>query len=202
MGVPLTGNEVNRARERISPHIVNTPFAFSRVLSKLTGAKVYLKFENLQFTAAFKERGALNRLLTLTREQVKPDITLIGVQSDRFPAAKQHLEGKPVKTERYTVAEGIAVRNPGRKTLPILRDHLEEILLVGEEEPLRLLRIHLPYASHRGGEGIYELVAVFFLAAGLPLAPATSGSESVWGAAASGSASGSILARTSFSILL
>ena len=40
----------------------------SRTLSKLTGAEVFLKFENLQFTASFKERGALNKLLAVGRD--------------------------------------------------------------------------------------------------------------------------------------
>jgi threonine dehydratase len=285
--VPLKGKDISRARERISPHIIRTPFAFSQVLSKVTGAKVYLKFENLQFTAAFKERGALNRLLTLNPEQarrgvvaasagnhaqgvsyhanrlkipativmprftptvkventrahgaevilegetfdeanshtqrlarerkltlihpyddfrvmagqgtlalemletvpeldvmvvpigggglaagvavgakaVKPEISIVGVQSRRFPAVKQQLEGKPVETERYTVADGIAVRKPGRKTLPILRDHLEEILLVGEDELedaiLKLLQIEKTVVEGAGAAGLAALL--------------------------------------------
>lgn len=50
---------------RIRDSIVRTPTLQSKTLSALTGAKVYLKFENLQFTAAYKERGALNKLLQL-----------------------------------------------------------------------------------------------------------------------------------------
>ena len=44
---------------------IDTPCLYSRTLSQITGAEVYLKFENLQFTASFKERGALNKLLPL-----------------------------------------------------------------------------------------------------------------------------------------
>ncbi len=51
---------------RIRDSIVRTPTLISRTLSALTGATVYLKFENLQFTAAYKERGALNTLLQLS----------------------------------------------------------------------------------------------------------------------------------------
>ena len=47
----------------------DTPCLHSRTLSEITGAQVYLKFENHQFTASFKERGALNKLLSLTPEQ-------------------------------------------------------------------------------------------------------------------------------------
>ena len=43
--------------------------AFSKTLSQITGAEIWLKFENLQFTAAYKERGALNALLLLDDEQ-------------------------------------------------------------------------------------------------------------------------------------
>jgi threonine dehydratase len=57
--------DVEAAHARVAPSIVRTPTLISRTLSKLTGATVYLKFENLQFTAAYKERGALNTLLQL-----------------------------------------------------------------------------------------------------------------------------------------
>lgn len=63
--LPVTIADVRAAHARISGAIVRTPTLISQTLSALTGATVYLKFENLQFTAAFKERGALNRLLLL-----------------------------------------------------------------------------------------------------------------------------------------
>ncbi|MBW1906026.1 MAG: pyridoxal-phosphate dependent enzyme, partial [Deltaproteobacteria bacterium] len=62
-------DDIRRAHERIAPSIVRTPFDLSETMSTLTGAQLYLKFENRQFTASFKERGALNRLLDLTPEQ-------------------------------------------------------------------------------------------------------------------------------------
>ncbi len=64
-----TVDDVYRAAERIGPWIVQTPFVFSQTLSQKLGASVWLKFENLQFTASFKERGALNKILTLTAEE-------------------------------------------------------------------------------------------------------------------------------------
>ena len=63
--LPVTLADVQAAHARIAAQIVRTPFFISRTLSELTGATVYLKFENLQFTAAYKERGALNTLLQL-----------------------------------------------------------------------------------------------------------------------------------------
>src|SRR5258708_12198165 len=49
--------------------VERTPFLPSRTLSRLTGCELYLKFENLQFTASFKERGALNKLLSLSEAE-------------------------------------------------------------------------------------------------------------------------------------
>jgi threonine dehydratase len=63
--LPVTVDDILAARARISGAIVRTPTLASKTLSDMLGAKVYLKFENLQFTAAYKERGALNRLLLL-----------------------------------------------------------------------------------------------------------------------------------------
>ena len=68
-GVPVTIDDVRAAHVRIAPSIVRTPTLRSRTLSDITGADVWLKFENLQFTAAYKERGALNKLMMLSDEQ-------------------------------------------------------------------------------------------------------------------------------------
>ncbi|NLS25131.1 L-threonine ammonia-lyase [Sphingomonas sp. S2M10] len=66
--LPVSIDDVRAAATRISGAVVRTPTLHSRTLSQLTGANVYLKFENLQFTAAYKERGALNTLLQLDAE--------------------------------------------------------------------------------------------------------------------------------------
>ena len=58
---PVTLADVQAAAKRIEGAVVRTPSHFSRTLSELTGARVWVKFENLQFTAAYKERGALNK---------------------------------------------------------------------------------------------------------------------------------------------
>jgi threonine dehydratase len=67
--LPVTCDDVRAARARIGDAIVHTPTLLSKTLSGITGANVWLKFENLQFTAAYKERGALNRLLILPNAQ-------------------------------------------------------------------------------------------------------------------------------------
>ncbi|MFM5923612.1 MAG: threonine ammonia-lyase [Novosphingobium sp.] len=65
----LTIDDVRAAAARIEGAVVRTDCDYSRTLSEITGAEIWLKFENLQFTAAYKERGALNALLHLSDEQ-------------------------------------------------------------------------------------------------------------------------------------
>jgi threonine dehydratase len=67
--LPISAAEVRAAAARLAGAIEHTPCLPSRTLSQLTGAQVFLKFENLQFTASFKERGALNKLLSLGAEE-------------------------------------------------------------------------------------------------------------------------------------
>ena len=57
--------DIQAAAARIAGAVIRTPTLHSRTLSELVGADIWLKFENLQFTAAYKERGALNKLLAL-----------------------------------------------------------------------------------------------------------------------------------------
>ena len=57
---------IRAAADRLAGHIERTPMRRSVTLSQITGADVWIKFENLQFTAAYKERGALNKLLLLS----------------------------------------------------------------------------------------------------------------------------------------
>jgi len=66
---PPTIDDIRAAAERIKGAVIRTPMLVSRTLSEIIGAEVWLKFENLQFTAAYKERGALNKLLQLSAEE-------------------------------------------------------------------------------------------------------------------------------------
>ena len=67
--------DIQAAATRIEGAVVQTPMLMSRTLSEIVGAEVWLKFENLQFTAAYKERGALNKLLAAdaTRNAARRD---------------------------------------------------------------------------------------------------------------------------------
>ena len=61
--------DIEKARERIRSNMTTTPLVSAKHLSKLTGAFVHLKLESKQVTGSFKARGALNRLMTLTKEE-------------------------------------------------------------------------------------------------------------------------------------
>ena len=63
--------DVEEARERIREQIYLSPFPRSETISQMTGNRVFFKLENLQLTGSFKERGALNRLLTLSPEEAR-----------------------------------------------------------------------------------------------------------------------------------
>lgn len=65
----ITLKDVKAAQQRLGEDIINTRFEYSRTLSSILGANIYLKFENLQFTSSFKERGALNKLLQLDADE-------------------------------------------------------------------------------------------------------------------------------------
>ena len=67
---PLTAHDVRDAALRIAGKVVRTPTLYSTTLSQITGADIWLKFENLQFTAAYKERGALNAMLLMDSEKL------------------------------------------------------------------------------------------------------------------------------------
>lgn len=271
----------------IAGHVVRTPCETSETLSEITGARVILKFENDQFTASFKERGALFSLLSLSPQQrrngviassagnhaqgvayharrlgvsativmprftpsvkvtrtrgfgaevilhgdslqeahayaqelvrekgvtlihpyddekiiagqgtialemlaafpdleqllvpvggggliagnaiaakaLKPEIEIIGVQSARFPSMFQALQGIAVHCETSTFAEGIAVTEPGRLTLPVIRELVDEIVLVDESEieaaVLLLLEVEKTVVEGAGAVGLAALL--------------------------------------------
>lgn len=283
----LDFQSVKEAAERLRGHVMVTPLTHSQTLSRIAGAEVYLKFENLQFTASFKERGALNKLLSLkpdrkrrgviamsagnhaqgvayhakrlgipavivmpehtpgvkvqhTRDHgaevilsgetfdeaaafarklqrkrkltlvhpfddetvmagqgtialemlqqrpdlealivpiggggliagtavaaktLRPGLSVTGVQSDRFPAMAQLLNRQKVECGSYTVAEGIAVKEPGKLTCGIVRDLVESIVLATEDELevaiLMFLQIEKTVVEGAGAAGLAALM--------------------------------------------
>jgi threonine dehydratase len=72
--LPVTLDDVRAAAKVIAGQVERTPMRHSRTLSEIAGCEIHLKFENRQFTASFKERGALNRLQALTPDEKKRGI--------------------------------------------------------------------------------------------------------------------------------
>lgn len=302
----LTLEEIKKARERIRDSILLSPCSRSETFSSLTHNTVFLKFENLQMTGSYKERGALNRILTLTPEERKrgliaasagnhaqavsyhatkrglpaqicmplatplnkvmatrrfgaevilhganydeayeearrrsqeqdltfihpfddyaviagqgtlglelieqapdleivaaaigggglisgmacalketnPRIRVIGVQTARLPSMKAALEAKrpvtlPVAT---TLADGIAVRRAGERTLPLVEKYVDEIVTVEEEEianaVLLLLEREKILAEGAGAASLAALVNQKFVCAGKKVVVVISG---------------------------
>jgi threonine dehydratase len=67
--MPVTLNGIQQARQRIQSDIYLSPAPHSDEMSRMTGQQVFLKLDNLQRTGAFKERGALNKILTLSPQE-------------------------------------------------------------------------------------------------------------------------------------
>ncbi|MCC7152082.1 MAG: threonine ammonia-lyase [Rubrivivax sp.] len=82
--------DIEAAAARLAGQVLETPCLESRTLSQLVGTRVFLKFENLQFTASFKERGALNKLLGLLAERDAGRLALRGVIA---ASAGNHAQG-------------------------------------------------------------------------------------------------------------
>jgi threonine dehydratase len=285
--VTVTIHDIKAAASLISGSIINTPCTRSRTLSEITGADVILKFENHQFTASFKERGALVKLLKLTPKArragvvamsagnhaqavayhahrlgipativmprftpdvkvertrafgaevilegegldeaarftralaaernlhlvhpyddediiagqgtialemlenfpdldvlvipvggggliagnsvaaraVQPQIEIVGVETSRFPSMHQALKGVPVVCEKDTIAEGIAVSDPGKETLPLVCQLVDEIVLVDDDEIeaslLLLLEVEKTVVEGAGAAGLAALL--------------------------------------------
>ncbi|MEP6608553.1 MAG: threonine ammonia-lyase [Burkholderiaceae bacterium] len=91
----VTFEDVVAAQARIGGHVENTPCLHSQTLSQITGADVYLKFENLQFTSSFKERGALNKLSMLSQQQRDQGVIAV--------SAGNHAQGVAFHAQRLGV---------------------------------------------------------------------------------------------------
>ena len=91
----VTLESIRAAAARLAGRVEETPCVHSRTLSQITGAEVYLKFENLQFTASFKERGALNKLSLLTPAQRAKGVIAV--------SAGNHAQGVAYHAERLGI---------------------------------------------------------------------------------------------------
>ncbi|MCX7177425.1 MAG: pyridoxal-phosphate dependent enzyme, partial [Proteobacteria bacterium] len=121
----VTASDIRAAAGTLHGHVVNTPFLHSRTLSEVCGGEVWLKFENHQFTASFKERGALNKLASLTDEQARHGVLAV--------SAGNHAQAVAYHAQRLGMAAVIVMP----KHTPLVkvsrtRHFQAEIVLAGE----------------------------------------------------------------------
>jgi threonine dehydratase len=133
----VTLDDIEAARRTLAGAIVETDCDWSRTLSEILGCKVWLKFENLQFTASFKERGALNRLTALTAEERKRGVIAM--------SAGNHAQGVAYHANRLSVPATIVMptHTPTVKVVNTRR-HGANVILTGEtvEEAAAFARSH------------------------------------------------------------
>lgn len=113
--------DVLAARERLRGSVYQSPSPYSHTLSGLTGQQVYLKLENLQMTGSFKERGALNRIATLTPEQASRGVIAASAgnhaQGVAYHATKRGLRALIVMPLTTPLVKVTATRNFGAEVL-------------------------------------------------------------------------------------
>ena len=121
----VTLDDIRAAAERLKGHIERTPCRYSRTLSQIAGAEVWVKFENLQFTAAFKERGALNKLLQLSEAERKRGVIAA--------SAGNHAQGLAYHGQRLGVPVVIVMpRLTPMVKIEHTRGYGAEVILQGE----------------------------------------------------------------------
>jgi threonine dehydratase len=121
----MTLAEIRRAAAAIAGAVAVTDFDRSRTLSAMHGAEIWLKFESLQFTASFKERGALNRILALTREERRRGVAAM--------SAGNHAQGVAYHAGRLEIPATIVMPDgtPEVKA-ENTRRHGAEVILTGK----------------------------------------------------------------------
>ena len=124
--LPVTLEDVQAAAAAISGAVVRTPTRHSRTLSDIAGCQVWLKFENRQFTASFKERGALNFLLSLDDAARKRGVAAM--------SAGNHAQGVAYHAGRLGIPAVIVMplSTPFNK-VKHTRDFGAEVILEGQD---------------------------------------------------------------------
>ncbi|HVP85154.1 MAG TPA: threonine ammonia-lyase [Rhizomicrobium sp.] len=156
-------SDVRAAAKVIEGAVERTPTHHSRTLSKLAGCEIHLKFENLQFTASFKERGALNKLLSLTPQQRKRGVAAMSAGNHaqgvayhagrlKIPATIVMPEGTPFNKVKHTKDFGARVVLEGNT----LSESFQRAQKIADEEDLTFIH---PYDDPRviAGQGTVAL---------------------------------------------
>jgi len=123
--LPVTPDDVRAAARRIEGAVVRTPCLRSETLSRIAKADVWVKFENLQFTASFKERGALNTLLQLDGDERRRGVIAM--------SAGNHAQGVAYHAGRLGIPATIVMPSftPNTK-VKHTRDHGARVVLKGD----------------------------------------------------------------------
>ncbi|MEM9626297.1 MAG: threonine ammonia-lyase [Pseudomonadota bacterium] len=122
----ITLEDVQKAAARLKGQIAETPCVRSETLSMMTGSEVFLKFENLQFTSSFKERGALNCLLQMTEEETAKGVIAM--------SAGNHAQALAYHGKRLAIPTTIVMpRSTPNAKVEQTRVHGAEVLLHGNQ---------------------------------------------------------------------
>jgi len=117
MPATVTLDTIRAARERIRTHLYLSPAPHSAALSEMTGQHVFLKLDNLQRTGAFKERGALNKILTLTPDERSRGVIAASAgnhaQAVAFHASQNHIRARIVMPLMTPLVKVAATSNYG-----------------------------------------------------------------------------------------
>jgi threonine dehydratase len=150
--------DIRAAAKVIEGHVVRTPFMHSRTLSEVTGAQVWLKFENHQFTASFKERGALYKLQSLTPEERRVGViacsagnhaqgvayhahrlgipaTIVMPRATPFVKVEQtqrHGAEVILEGDGFDQAKAWAIENAGKRGLTLVHPYDDEKIVAGQ----------------------------------------------------------------------
>ena len=138
----LSLTDIQEAAQRLHGHLLDTPCVESKTLSQLTGAQIYLKFENLQYTASFKERGACNKLSQLTDAERRRGVIAM--------SAGNHAQGVAYHAQRLGIRAVIVMPRftPGVK-IERTRGFGAEVVLHGDT--LDASRAHALLLAERDG---------------------------------------------------
>src|SRR5260370_253055 len=136
--LPVTLEDVQLAAARIGGAVVHTPCLRSETLSRIARADIWIKFENLQFTASFKERGALNTLLQLTPDERKRGVIAM--------SAGNHAQGVAYHAGRLGI--------PATIVMPSFTPNVKVQHTPGHGAPAVLLAAPLPGAAALVGRGV------------------------------------------------
>ena len=138
----LSLTDIEQAAQRLQGQVLQTPCVESRTLSQLTGAQLYLKFENLQYTASFKERGACNKLAQLSSDERRRGVIAM--------SAGNHAQGVAYHAQRLGIRAVIVMPRftPGVK-IERTRGFGAEVVLHGDT--LDESRAHALTLAEQGG---------------------------------------------------